>query len=168
MIVNFVCFIYETSDVFLPLATVGSALHDPDRLCQKQPDRFLPGLSGSRCECSSSLPPALVSTSLSTEVVLGSFLRMWVFFCVVELLSGCLIFQVDASWCSGWLQSSKSRHPRSWSPLLLLLCVLYQVCLWSLPGYLYPQFEVSLLTWFLISVSIILMFSSLKLRSLSV
>lgn len=66
-------FFYETSDVFLPLATVGSALHDPDRLCQKQPDRFLLGLSGSRCECSSSLPPALVSTSLSTEIILGSF-----------------------------------------------------------------------------------------------
>lgn len=45
----------------LSLFIVGNTLHDPNHLCQEQPDHFLPGLHGCRCERGGSFPPALVS-----------------------------------------------------------------------------------------------------------
>lgn len=60
---------------------VGGALHDPHRLRQEQPDHFLPGVGGSRCECGSIFPPAVVSTSLTLICIICLFCSLsWAFF----------------------------------------------------------------------------------------
>lgn len=71
---------------------VGGAFHDPDRLRPEQPDRFLPGVGGSRCECGGSFPPALVSTSFMQIYcynVAFLFTLSWAFFRMFVLSGRC-------------------------------------------------------------------------------
>lgn len=88
---TFIYLFYGSSDIFLLLSTVGSALYDPDRLYQEQPDYFLLGLRGSRCECGRSFPPALVSTRLPNNPSWDPLADVDFLLCA-ELLSGCFFF----------------------------------------------------------------------------
>lgn len=51
--------------------------------------------------------------------------------------------QVHATRCGGRFQAAEPQIYWPWSHLLLLLCLLHQVCLWGLSGHFHSQFTVS-------------------------
>lgn len=83
---------------------VGRTLHDSNRLRQEQPDNFLLGVCGCRCERGSGIPPAVVSSPTerwrhTVNLHWWNSLR-----CFVVFQSKILALQVNASRCRGWLQ----------------------------------------------------------------